>query len=414
MLSNFKHIKNIGNFGMIKCKHLLFNIKNIFKNSSNYITIILIFLNLTAIISFCFFNVVDLEKTINDIWKKKKKETNNINQNKNDNNINKTKRKKTLFDTQNNTSLNRNRTQILIPVQKNFKNVGTNNKNLISKIKRNQNIKRKNQIKEISKSNRNNSVNNSKKALNLKIKNKELDTTEGKIKSKNKEETISDAEMKFMDYNEAKKNDKRTFLEYYSSLLKTKHILIFSFCFVKDYNSQAIKINIFFFTFVINYLISTMFYSDITIHKIYVDEGAFDFTYQLPKMFYSFLISIVLKSILNVLGLYEDDVISFKRDKNLNIKSKEKVLFKIRCKIICFFILNFIFLFFFWIYLGCFCAVYKNTQIHLLLEVVSSFCFSFITPIFIYLLPSMFRIPSLKRKANRHLMFKFSKFLEIL
>ena len=35
-------------------------------------------------------------------------------------------------------------------------------------------------------------------------------------------------------------------------------------------------------------------------------------------------------------------------------------------------------LFFMWIYLGCFCAVYKKIQIHLLFDVLSSFGFSFI------------------------------------
>ena len=157
-----------------------------------------------------------------------------------------------------------------------------------------------------------------------------------------------------------------------------------------------------------------MFYSDETMHKIYIDEGSFDFTYQLPQMVYSLIISTILKSILNFLGLYERDIISFKNDKDKEDKNGEKVLFKIRCKIILFFIITYILLFFFWIYLGCFCAVYKNTQIHLLLDVLSSFGLSFITDIFINLLPGIFRIPSLKNKASRSLMYKFSQLLQLL
>ena len=41
---------------------------------------------------------------------------------------------------------------------------------------------------------------------------------------------------------------------------------------------------------------------------------------------------------------------------------------------------------------------FKNTQIHLLLEVSLSFGLSFITPFFIYLLFGLFIIPSLKKK----------------
>ena len=155
-----------------------------------------------------------------------------------------------------------------------------------------------------------------------------------------------------------------------------------------------------------------MFYSDDTMHKIYIDKGSFDFTYQLPQMVYSLIISTILKSLLNFMGLYEGDIISFKNDKDEN-KDSKKILFKIWCKILLFFIITYILLFFFWIYLGCFCAVYKNTQIHLLLDVLSSFGLSFITDIFINLLPGMFRIPSLK-KANRPLMYKFSKLLQLL
>ena len=88
---------------------------------------------------------------------------------------------------------------------------------------------------------------------------------------------------------------------------------------------------------------------------------------------------------------------------------------RIKIKIFLFFIITYIFIFFFWFYLGCFCAVYKNTQIHLLLDVTSSFTLSFIAPVFIYLLPGLFRIPALRnKKGKRDLLFKISKILQLL
>ena len=86
----------------------------------------------------------------------------------------------------------------------------------------------------------------------------------------------------------------------------------------------------------------------------------------------------------------------------------------IKIKVILFFIITYILLFFIWVYSGCFCAVYKNTQMHLLKDVLSSFALSFITPFFTCLLPGLFRIPSLKNQTNRPLMYKFSNLLQLL
>jgi hypothetical protein len=214
-----------------------------------------------------------------------------------------------------------------------------------------------------------------------------------------------------LDYSNALKKDNRTFLQLYISLLKTNHLLLFSFFNLKDYNSYIIKIFVFFFTFEMNLVISAMFYSDETMHKIYVDNGAFNYIYQLPQMFYSFIISTFVEKLLNLLGLYGQDIVEFKNNKKI-FKNKEKLLMKIKIKVILFFIIDYILLGLFWIYLGCFCYVYRNTQMHLLLEVTSSFALSFITPFLIILFPCFLRILSLKNNGRRNpILFKFSNFL---
>ena len=159
-----------------------------------------------------------------------------------------------------------------------------------------------------------------------------------------------------------------------------------------------------------------MFYTDSTMHEIYIDEGNFNLIYQLPQMIYSSLITIILNFIITTLGLCQSDILKIKNC-NINIieKKAKAVLKCIKCKIINFFIITYIFLILFWIYLGCFCAVYKNTQIHLLIEVSSSFAISLITPLFLNLLPGIFRIPSLNNiKSNRYILYKLSKILQIL
>ena len=218
--------------------------------------------------------------------------------------------------------------------------------------------------------------------------------------------------MNSFSFSDAIKNGQRTYCQYYLSLLRTKHILIFTFYQNNDYNSQIIKIYLFLLTYYINYVISVMFYSDNTMHKIYIDKGAFDFTYQLPQMIYSLLISSILNTILKIFGLYEENIFEIKKY-NKEIYVKEKIKTVIKKKIIIFFVITYIFLFLSWIYLGCFCSFYRNTQIHLLLDVTSSFGLSFITPLFKYLIPGIFRIHSLKDiKANKSLLYSFSKLLQ--
>ena len=47
----------------------------------------------------------------------------------------------------------------------------------------------------------------------------------------------SDSELNELDYNSSIKIDKRTYFQYYLSLLRTKHLLVFSFLPSFDYNS---------------------------------------------------------------------------------------------------------------------------------------------------------------------------------
>ena len=69
--------------------------------------------------------------------------------------------------------------------------------------------------------------------------------------NKNEEEekekiSYTDYEMNILEYKKALKIDKRTYIQYYLSLLKTNHLLFFTFFNNDDYNSKIIKIYIFF------------------------------------------------------------------------------------------------------------------------------------------------------------------------
>ena len=61
-----------------------------------------------------------------------------------------------------------------------------------------------------------------------------------------------------------------------------------------------------------------------------------------------------------------------------------------------------------------FCAIYKNTQIHLIKDTLFSFIFSLITPFFFYLVPGFLRIPALSNEQNKRIiLYNISKFIQI-
>ena len=227
----------------------------------------------------------------------------------------------------------------------------------------------------------------------------------------------NDEEKNNLNYELALRYDKRTYFEYYLSLLKTKHPFIFSFCYSKDYNSKIIKLDLFFISFIMNYVINALFFNDNTMHKIYEDEGSFNFLYQLPQIIYSSLISNILDNLLKLLALSEDNILDYKNNKNKqNLKERTNaVITKLNIKFILYFIISFIFLLFFWYYLSIFCAIYRNTQYHLIKDTLISFVLSLIYPFGIYLLPGIFRIQALSNHKNNNIyLFKFSQIFHYL
>ena len=123
------------------------------------------------------------------------------------------------------------------------------------------------------------------------------------------------SELNEFEYKLALNYDQRSFCQYYLSLLRTKHILFFTFFSKNDYNSSIIKIDLFFINFAIYYTVNALFFNDNTMHQIYEDEGKFDFIYQLPQIIYSTLISSILNLLLKLLALSERNILSFKGNK---------------------------------------------------------------------------------------------------
>ena len=436
LYDNFVDIKNIANINILGCYNKLFSKNGIIKNIGCWILIVIIILHLICMILFYCKGIFFIKEKIEGItyaiqnWglvKKEEKRLKRIRLMRKRKSKNKQKQINIINKNKNIDVKKENKENYIMTLPL-FDYYYMNNHNVIPKfIGDNPPIKNKSGLqKELNQYKKNNdSVDKKDKS------NKEILTTNDKninrfsqnaqkksviLKSKKIME-YDNEELNNLPYKLALKYDKRNYCSYYLSLIMTKHILIFSFFNNDDYNSKIIKIDLFILSFSIYYTVNALFFNDDTMHKIYEDNGSFNLEYQLPQIIYSSLISSFLNAILKLLALSEDVIINFKKDKskkNLDQRTK-KVNINIKMRILAFFIIAFIFLLFFWYYLSMFCVIYKNTQLHLIKDTLISFGLSFFYPLIIYLLPGIFRIPSLSnRKNKRNIMYNISKILQMI
>ena len=99
-------------------------------------------------------------------------------------------------------------------------------------------------------------------------------------------------------------------------------------------------------------------------HKIYEDEGIFNFIYFFPIMIYSNIISSVIINIIKILALSGKAIIKIKNENNkekLGIIGK-KIVKVLKIKFICFYGVSFFLLILFWYYLSCFFQLIKKPK----------------------------------------------------
>ena len=461
---NFINIKNIANFNLLICINTLFTTKGLAKNIGSYILISLIISHFIVI--FIFYKK-GMNNKINEIikdiifalknWKLITKGNNNKSDNKknengimnlittnNDCNLQNKKYKNNFKKANNNNIINVNiinKPSLVIrkkikrklqfkKVQKKFTKFNhfkkNDNKNYnINKIRQNNKIFTKNESSKYRSNNNNNisySINGYQQGSIIKLNYNLVKENKKIIKRIKDIMNFNDVELNYLPYDKALKNDKRTFCQYYISLVKTKHIIIFTFFNTTDYNIKLIKIDLLFFNFTLSYIINGLFFSDDTIHVIYESDGSFILEYRIIKIIYSSLISGVITLLLQILALPESNILELKglrfKKEQLNdykkIDNKGEELNKnIKIKFIFYFIFSIIFLLFFWYYISMFCSVYPNTQMHLLKDTLISFGISFIYPFALYFLPTIFRIPALADN-NRRYLYRISFLLQML
>ena len=345
-------------------------------------------------------NIVNLmkinKKNDNEIINISKKAKNiNKNQTNKDININLALRK----------SLRRKRTQIIkynYPPKKNIIELKKSKINSKNKIKSSNKLFSNNLL--ISK--RTNILNNLNKIeLNSKKNNKpQLEKIE--------KEALDDYELNELEYNSAMKLDKRNFIQIYWSMLRREHLIIFTFITKDDHNINLVKYARFIFLLCTDMAMNVFFFSDETMHKMFLDYGKYNFVQQIPQIIYSTIVSQIIEIFICYLSLTDKHYYEIKDCQNVTRQVIIRIMKCIEMKIVYFFLFTILMFVFYWYLIACFCAVYHNTQKAFIKDSISSFVLSSITPFIIYSIPSLLRIISLKNKKYKlECIFKLSNLI---
>ena len=214
-----------------------------------------------------------------------------------------------------------------------------------------------------------------------------------------------DYELNELEYIEAIKIDKRTLFQIYWSILKRNQLIIFTFINCNDYNLLTIKLSRFIFLIVSDMALNVFFFSDDSMHKIFISYGKYDFIQQIPQITYSTIISQLIEVLLCYLSLTDKYIYQIKsllkEDKTNNIS---KIIKCVNIKLYIYFAFTFLFFGVYWYIISIFCGVYRNTQIHFIKDSIISFSIGLIYPFILDFIIASLRICSLRDPKKR---FKF-------
>ena len=146
---------------------------------------------------------------------------------------------------------------------------------------------------------------------------------------------------------------------------------------------------------------NVFFFSDETMHKMYLDYGKYNIIQQIPQIAYSTLISKLIEIFLCYLSLTDSHYYQIKDCKKISKNFLIGIVKCINIKIRFFFGFTALLFIFYWYLITCFCAVYQNTQIAFIKDSFLSLLLGNLIPFGIYLFSSLLRIIALKSKKYR-------------
>ena len=222
---------------------------------------------------------------------------------------------------------------------------------------------------------------------------------------------INEEQLNNADYNIALSKDKRGYLKLYWSLLKMKQLFIFTFYTYTDYNLRIAKIALFILFVSFYFAFTALFFNDNIMRQIYIYKGNTDAAVHVPNIILSSLCCLIMNFIVRFVSLSERDISKINCERSAEEKKKlcdrtKKIL---KIKLIVLFAISAVLIGLCWYYVAAFCAVFKNSQGHYLVNVLVAFIVCNIWPCVTSLIPPVLRIQGLKNKSP--CMYKVSQIL---
>jgi len=396
LYESFYDVLKYSNYVMLKCIKLIFD-KNIFKkNIGGIIVIIYIFSHIICLIFYLIKKISplsvklkeEIDKTkINKQYVKRKSQQDNL--------YPPIKRKKSF------KLHSKLHSKLQIIKSNKVKRISQSNKYLVI---------RNEPINNISKNNKNTPKSN-EKFIHSNLENKKNQKLNNITKILEiRQNILSDYELNELSYEEALMKDKRNIFQLFLGKIKRENIIIFTFLTCDDYNLFCIKLSRFLFLMASDMAFNAFFFSDDSMHKLYLNYGKYDFIQDIPQIVYSTIFSQLIEVFICFLSLtdkyfYEikESVLKGKSNKTL------KIFHIIDVKLSFFYLFTFISFIFYYYVIYLFCAVYKNTQIIFLKDSLISFSTGLTYSLVLYFISSGLRICSLK--SGKKYIFKFSELI---
>ena len=453
---SFYDVLKYSNFKVLKCYELVFQKKTVSKNYGSLVVMIIFAIYLVFLFIYIVLGILPIQKEVaNQLFVKPQSQknikisifSNNSNEDKTINTKEKTnepkpnnKRKKTR------KSKTKKSIKLSFPPKKRPMTVRYNlikdikiNKdsiNIQNSNKKKSNNNNRNKLKSKTKINlintksdnnaittkKNNYISSNRKFSDFSVSNISMSPKESNNINENelaKKKKFDDFELNDLDYEEALLYDKRSFCKIYWSILRREHIiiLIFTFFIRNDYNLPYIKFSRFIFLLCTDMAMNVIFFTDDSMHEVYLSYGKYDFFQQIPQIIYSTIISQLLEVFLCYLSLTDKHIyqIKYLKANSENRKLIFKILRLIKIKLIVFFIFTSVLFAFYWYFISAFCAVYTNTQGIFIKDSLSSFLTGQIYPFILYFFPSILRLIALKdsKKKRFNIIYKLSDIIPI-
>ena len=216
------------------------------------------------------------------------------------------------------------------------------------------------------------------------------------IEDVKKDEFLTEVGLNHSNFEEAKNKDDRSYWKIYWSFLKMKQLFIFTFYTNNDGNLRVIKIGLFILFVSFYFAFTALFFNDKIMRSIYIYNGNTDAALHIPNIILSSLFCLISNLLIKFVSLSERTLLQIKN----KTKTKEEVERIIKIKTYILFIISFILIGLCWYYVSAFCAIFKNSQIHYLINVLVAFIVCNIWPCVTTLIAPAMRKYAIKNDSS--------------